>query len=228
LLTTGSTGAWPVAFKKESDMFEPVKSYLEHQGYEVYSEVVLPGGSRADIVGLDKHRTVCIEMKKTLSMDLIDQAIERKSCFAFVYLAIPERKSPLPRFVERIFRQHGFGILYVLDDGDVYEKRKPIYRRAFNKKFDPAYYLKPEQKIGVPGGTQGGGYVTDYSLMIRDVKRYLSRQTDWVELGQVLEHCEVRYSNPRSGLSKALRSFETDWCEVKKINHRLHVRMKPK
>lgn len=216
-----------MAFKKESDMFDPIKSYLERQGYEVYSEVVLPGGGRADIIGLDRHQTVCVEMKKSLSMDLIDQAIERKAYFAIVYLAIPERKGGLPRFIERIFREHGFGILHVLEDGDVYEKRKPLYRRPFSKKFESSRYLKPEHKVGVPGGTSGGGYVTDYGLMIRDVRRYLSRQADWVELGQVLQHCETRYANPRAGLSKALRSFEKDWCEVKKINRRLHVRMRP-
>lgn len=215
-----------MTFKTESEMFEPLKVYFEEKGYVVYSEVVLPGGGRADLVAADDKRIVCVEMKKSLSMDLIDQAIERKASFAYVFLAVPERKSYLPRFVERIFRKYGIGILYVTKGGQVYEKKAALYRRAFDKNVDIGSYLKPEQRNGIPGGSKGGGYVTEYSLMISRVRRYLERKNDWVELGKILEDCETHYSSPRSSLSKALRGYESSWCEMQVMNGRLHARAK--
>lgn len=215
-----------MSFKTESDMFEPLKAHFVESGYEVYSEVVLPGGGRADLVAADDKQIICVEMKKSLSMDLIDQVIERKASFAHVFIAIPDRKSYFPRFVDRIFRKYGIGVLYVTKNGRVYEERKSLYRRAFNKKVDIKSYLKPEQQTGIPGGSKGGGYVTEYSLMISRVKRYLEQKKDWVELGEILEHCEIYYSSPRSSLSKTLRGYESDWCETEVINGRTHARMR--
>lgn len=215
-----------MSFKTESDMFDPLKTHFEESGYEVYSEVVLPGGGRADLVAASDKQIICVEMKKSLSMDLIDQVIERKASFAYVFIAIPERKSYLPRFVERIFRKYGIGILYVTKGGRVYEKKAALYRRAFNKRTDIKSYLKPEQQTGIPGGSKGGGYVTEYSLMITRVKRYLEQKKDWVELGELLEHCEIYYSSPRSSLSKTLRGYESSWCELEVMNGRLHARAK--
>lgn len=215
-----------MTFKTESDMFEPLKKHFLEAGYEVYSEVVLPGGGRADLVAANDTKIVCVEMKKSLSMDLIDQVIERKASFAYVFLAIPERKTGFPRFIERILRQYGIGILYVMKDGYIHEERPSLYRRAFDKKTNIKSYLKPEQQTGIPGGSKGGGYVTEYGLMIKQVRRYLERKKDWVELGQILKDCETYYRSPRSSLSKALRGYEKSWCELEVMNGKLHARAK--
>lgn len=215
-----------MSFKTEADMFEPLRDYFEGAGYEIYSEVVLPGGGRADIVAANAQQIVCIEMKKTLSMTLIDQVIERKRSFAYVYIAIPERKVGFPRFLERIFRKYGIGILYVHSDGSIQTERAAVYRRAFDKKTDIRAYLKQEQKYALAGGSKGGGYITDYRLMIIRVRRYLEAKGDWIELREVLQHCETYYKSPVSSLSSALRQFESEWCEVETRNKKLHVRAK--
>lgn len=56
---------------KESELFEPVKEWLEEKGYEVFSEVSprYSGGKRADIIGRNSRAIAIVELKTTLSLE---------------------------------------------------------------------------------------------------------------------------------------------------------------
>jgi len=69
---------------KESDLFIPIKTYLEHQGYSVHSEV-----KNCDIVAKKDEEIIIIELKKNFSVDLLIQAVKRKEITHSVYVAIP-------------------------------------------------------------------------------------------------------------------------------------------
>lgn len=223
---------------KEADLYPPVKSWLEDSGYEVYSEVKLKhaGMKRADIVARLSPATTIVELKTTLSIDLVEQAFFWKRFAHYIYIAIPKRKKPLPTFIEKLLRDNKIGVLEV----DLKRlKLNPVvkipakYNRPIFKKYDWDDQLLPEHQTWVPGGSAGGGYVTTYRLTMQDVKTYLKRQRrfdkqndGWLMIKDILDHCETHYRNPKSSLSKALRTFEHEWCECKKEKGRLWFRYK--
>ena len=98
---------------KETDLYPPIKSMLESQGYEVKAEV----GS-ADVMAMrGDEPPVIVEMKTSFSLTLIHQAIERLKITDLVYVAIPEWKGRAgwKAFVANrtLCRRLGLGIITV-------------------------------------------------------------------------------------------------------------------
>ncbi|QNO15568.1 hypothetical protein HYG86_12705 [Alkalicella caledoniensis] len=73
---------------KETDLYLPIKAFLEGKGYTVKSEI-----KGCDIVASIDDDLVVIELKKGFTLDLVLQGVERKSITDYVYLAIPRPKS---------------------------------------------------------------------------------------------------------------------------------------
>jgi len=70
---------------KESDLYAPIKTFLEGQGYEVKSEV-----AGADVVACrGDEPPVIVEMKTGFSLALFHQGVARLSLTDAVYLAVP-------------------------------------------------------------------------------------------------------------------------------------------
>lgn len=75
---------------KETELYAPVKSLLEKQGYEVKGEV-----GKADIVAvrLDadgaEEEPIVLELKTAFSLSLFHQAVDRQSLTDLVYIAVP-------------------------------------------------------------------------------------------------------------------------------------------
>ncbi|MHB0875254.1 MAG: DUF2161 family putative PD-(D/E)XK-type phosphodiesterase [Anaerolineae bacterium] len=74
---------------KETDLYGPLRSFLEAQGYVVRGEV-----RGCDIAAAKGDDLVVIEMKLTLNVDLLIQAVQRKRLAESVYIALP---APLGR-----------------------------------------------------------------------------------------------------------------------------------
>lgn len=218
---------------KEVEMYPPVKQFLEEKGYEVYAEVARGWGhcKRADVVGYIAYSdcSCIVEMKTSLTMDLVQQAYEWTAQANYVYIAIPKRKKPIHPFLVKILSQYKIGVLQVGIGG--YEKVTVSVPAKFQRvpKHNKSWkdVLKPEHQTWVEGGNSGGGYVTDYKLTIDKVRSYLRFSSHrWVPLTEILEKCETHYSSPRSSLAKALREFEHEWCTSQVINRKLHFRYK--
>ncbi len=70
---------------KESDLYAPIKAFLEGQGYEVKSEV-----AGADVVACrEDEPPVIVEMKTGFSLALFHQGVARLALSDAVYLAVP-------------------------------------------------------------------------------------------------------------------------------------------
>ncbi len=72
---------------KESDLYEPLRAYLEGQGYAVHGEV-----RGVDVVARHRERPdeiVAIELKSRMSLDLVVQAAQRTELTDSVYVAVP-------------------------------------------------------------------------------------------------------------------------------------------
>ena len=105
---------------KETDLYPPVKSYLEAQGYEVKAEI-----GAADIVALRPgEEPVIVELKTRFSLALFHQGVERLALADIVYLAVPRgRGRAFQKALKanvKLARRLGLGLLTVrLSDGFV-------------------------------------------------------------------------------------------------------------
>lgn len=68
----------------ETDLYRPIYKYLDKQGYTVRSEVL-----NCDIAAVKDDDLIIIELKKSLNIILLAQAIERQKITDSVYVAIP-------------------------------------------------------------------------------------------------------------------------------------------
>jgi hypothetical protein len=101
---------------RESDLYPPVKAFLEAQGYEVKGEI-----GPADVVGLrDGDDMVVVELKRGFSLALVHQGIARLSVCDHVYLAVAKGKGrPWKKALREnvtLARRLGLGLLSVAPD----------------------------------------------------------------------------------------------------------------
>ena len=98
--------------KQESDMYAPVKAYLQAQGWEVKAEI-----KDCDAAAVLDGKLLAVEMKLTLNLDVILQGIERQSRADMVYLAVPKKGKAMasPRWKETmtLLQRLNIGLLVV-------------------------------------------------------------------------------------------------------------------
>jgi hypothetical protein len=210
---------------KEVELFKPIKQFFENRDYEVYSEVLFgQGGSRADVVAKQNNIISVIEMKTSLSLDLLEQANRWIHYAHYVYIAVPMPKDRhINEYARKCLIRDGIGLLVVdfnrnrfYYDNDeipmVWNKIDAKLCRKIINHWDK--YLTEAHKNTLPGGTKGGGYITPYKITIDGVKRCLKLHPEGLSLNELVKRVETHYSNPKQGLYQALTSFETDWCET--------------
>src|SRR5271166_630733 len=72
------------ALERETDLYGPVRAFLERQGYTVRSEVL-----GCDVAGRRGDDLVMVELKRALTTDLLVQATRRQRTTNSVYVAVP-------------------------------------------------------------------------------------------------------------------------------------------
>ncbi len=77
---------------KEYELFEPVRSLFEQEGYKVNAEV-----KDCDITAVKDGRLIIVELKRSLSVSLLSQALRRQKTGAEVYIAVPKPKRYSPK-----------------------------------------------------------------------------------------------------------------------------------
>ncbi|MCL2407717.1 MAG: DUF2161 family putative PD-(D/E)XK-type phosphodiesterase [Defluviitaleaceae bacterium] len=95
----------------EADMYKPVKDFFTGMGYTVNGEVL-----GIDICLQKDGVLTIIEMKKSLNMTLLIQAVDRQSVTGQVFIAVPRPLRPRhkdTKTVETILKKLGLGLIYV-------------------------------------------------------------------------------------------------------------------
>lgn len=93
---------------RETDLYPPVKSYLELQGYEVKGEV-----TGCDLVARrGDEAPVIVELKCQFSLALVYQGIDRQALSDDIYLAVPPLRTRQKQAV-RLCRRLGLGLMTV-------------------------------------------------------------------------------------------------------------------
>ena len=150
----------------ETALYEPVKRFLEGQGYDVKAEI-----GAADVVGVRcGDDPVIVELKTGFTLTLLHQAIARQAITDAVYVAIPHAAGRMALSALRnnlkLCRRLGIGLLTVrLDDGFVTPHLDPgPYAPRKSKQRASRLLREFARRAGDPntGGSPRGGIVTAY------------------------------------------------------------------
>jgi len=101
----------------ESDMYAPVKDYFTRRGYTVRAEV-----KDCDLVAERSGELAVVELKKSFSLKLVYQALERLYVTEQTYVAIPRPKSadtPEYKNMIRLVKRLELGLITVAMDSPV-------------------------------------------------------------------------------------------------------------
>ncbi|MEL6372345.1 MAG: DUF2161 family putative PD-(D/E)XK-type phosphodiesterase [Pseudomonadota bacterium] len=154
------------AATRETDLYPPIKAFLETQGYTVKAEV-----EGADVVAhRDGDEPVVVELKMQFSLALLLQAIERQRISACVYVAVPDKAGAPARKARRahmtLCRRLGIGLLSVrLSDGFVEPLLDPApYRPRVCKRRRGRMLREFHKRVGDPntGGSTRRMIMTAY------------------------------------------------------------------
>lgn len=115
----------------ETDLYFPVKLFLEKQGYTVKAEV-----KSCDVVGLrGEEPLVIVELKSALTLQLIYQAMDRLAMTETVYIAIARPKRSIAVNALRLCRRLGIGLLIISRSGSIEAAADPVpYQPQLNTK----------------------------------------------------------------------------------------------
>jgi hypothetical protein len=148
-----------VAALRETDLYPPVKAWLEAQGFEVKSEV----GAVDVMARRSDEDPVIVELKTGFTLKLLQQAVARQSVSDWVYVAVPRWSG---KAAWRMFKGNvglckrlGIGVLSVrIEDGHVQVHCDPAEFRPRKSKPRKGALLKEfDRRRGDPnaGGTRG-------------------------------------------------------------------------
>lgn len=151
---------------RESDLYGPVKAFLEGQGYAVKGEV----GALDVLAVRGDEPPLVVELKTAFSLTLLHQAVARQAITDLVYVAVPH---PAGRAGARALRANtglcrrlGLGVLSVrLPDGLVLAHADPGPYAARKQPRRQAALLREFQRLaGDPnrGGSVRRGLMTGY------------------------------------------------------------------
>ena len=167
---------------KESDLYLPLKRFLESQNYEVKGEV-----QDCDVLAVRGEEVpVVVELKLSFNLNVVLQAVERLSVTSKVYIGIPRRCGNLNRRrkqIIKLLRMLGLGLLAVdpdLETGSVDVLLDPgEYKPRKSKHRQESLLGEFMRRVGDPnlGGTdKRKGIMTAYRQRALAIARFLQNQ----------------------------------------------------
>jgi len=166
---------------KESDLYQPIKNYLQPLGFEVKGEI-----KDCDIVAKRGDQVIVIELKLSLNITLLLQAVDRFSVADNVYIAVPKQCTiykKQAKQVKKLIKRLGIGLIIV----DVQKTAQYVevvfdpqdYTPRKNKRKQSALLKEFEQRIGDTqkgGSTRAKAGLTAYRQRCIRVAQYLLTQ----------------------------------------------------
>lgn len=163
----------------ETDLYPPVKSYLQELGFETKAEI-----GPADVVACHPGKDpVIVELKLGFSLALLHQAVARQSLSDSVYVAVPRWRG---RAAWKTFKANvglckrlGLGVMSVdVEAGEVKVHAEPMaYAPRKSARRKATLLSEFERRVGDPnqGGTNGK-IVTAYRQEALRCAKYLAKQ----------------------------------------------------
>jgi hypothetical protein len=167
---------------KESDLYLPLKRFLQAQHYEVKGEV-----HDCDVVAIrGREAPIVVELKRALNLDVVVQAVERLSLTPKVYIAIPKQSSAFSsrrRHIVKLLRMLGVGLMLIdADHGRTYVEvllDPGEYRPRRSKSRQERLLGEFTKRVGDPnlgGSDRRTGIMTVYRQRSIAIARFLQQQ----------------------------------------------------
>lgn len=179
----------------EVELAEPVVGYFESLKHDVYQEVSI-GSNCADIVSVLGKIVTIIEVKRSLTIALLDQAYSWNRLANYVYIAVPRTRDKARYFAYRICRDYGIGVLIVdMKHKSITEKvPAQLHRKSEAKKILGA--LRPEHKTHCKAGSQWGQW-TPFQGTCRALCQ-LVKNSPGITLDEAIKSIKHHYSSNAS------------------------------
>lgn len=180
--------------EKEEDIGRIIIPWLESQEWEVFQEVRIGSFTdrRADIVCRRGSVIYVLELKKSFSLSLLEQAEYWTRYAHYVSVVVPRSKKRESRFSETVSARFGIGLIRVNQDF-VYESVRPEFRRrAFS-----GYWrtLGDQYKDSGNAGNSTQEYFTPFRNTVSNIKSFLRNHPN-ATLQQIVDNSSHHYSTP--------------------------------
>lgn len=150
---------------RESDLYAPVRDFLESLGYSVKAEI-----GDCDVAAVKDGMLLAVELKPTASLKLLMQAASRLGTADSVYIAVPADTPAVTKekaAFERLLRLLGVGLLLVdTVSGSVSAVLDPGEYRPRKRRTHKEFLLRQHAElVGDPntgGSRRRGGIMTPY------------------------------------------------------------------
>lgn len=164
---------------KESDLYPPLRRFLQAQGYDVKGEV-----RDCDVLAVrGDEAPVVVELKLRPNLDVILQAVDRLALTPKVYIGVPRRSRALDarrKRLVKLLRMLGLGLVAIgtggdgrvdvlLDPGEYRPRRSTHRRERLLAEFD--------KRVGDPnegGADRRKGVMTAYRQRALGIAAYLA------------------------------------------------------
>lgn len=163
----------------ESDLYPPLKQFLEAQGYEVKGEVLQCDLMAVHVAG----EPVIVELKLSLNLSVILQAVDRLSLSSMVYIGIPkEYKMARKRKAKilKLLKMLGLGLIVIdptiaTGSVDVIIDPKPYNPRHSKAKLNKLLgeFMTRQGDPNLGGSSTKHGRVTAYRQRAIVIAQYL-------------------------------------------------------
>lgn len=168
---------------KETELAE---RFIEYYGdnADVYFEVPI-GGRVCDIVVNRSPVIIAIEVKTSMNLDVLEQAIAKIGYANYVYIAVPSAKGRF--FIEDLCKQLGIGILYY--DKKLNHVRERVKAKLYRK------IAKPKLAEWMKANTAGSQStrITAFKHFVNELYRYLNTN-DGATYKQCFESIDKYYT----------------------------------
>ncbi|MDE0898504.1 MAG: DUF2161 family putative PD-(D/E)XK-type phosphodiesterase [Longimicrobiales bacterium] len=201
----------------EVDLYEPIKRFLEAQGYEVKGEI-----GACDIVAVRGNEgPVVVELKERLNLVLLLQAADRLQASDEVYVAFRIGKGQSATWrtkrkqVTSLLRRLGLGLLTVSSRGQVVPVLDPApYQPRANAGRRDRLLKEFAERVGDPeaGGSPSRKRLTAYRQDALRCARELAAE-DGLKLSVIRERADVERAGP------ILRDNHYGWFERVRTGH---------
>lgn len=185
----------------------------------MYQEVKnLRTGHRADIIAVKDELRWVIELKLSLSLRLIEQAVSWKKYAHFVSIAVPNWKRN--NFTLEICKHFGVGLLYGCD---LHEVLAPQRQDSPVLAATPLY---DKQKEFANAGNNSNSAYTPYKATMEQVLAYI-QANQGCKLKDIVDNVKTHYRTPataKSCISKSVKEGFGDYAKITVENNKYYLK----
>lgn len=225
----------------EEQLAQVAVTYLQEMGYDTYEEVHLGPGPRPDIVGLRGSVIAIVEVKRSMSLTLLNQMMHWRGQVHYVYGAIGAGRIGLA--ADRLCRQEGLGLWEVKSNVWGQNVVPSLKRVSLTCAIDARLYrhrtalwtldhirgaCNDHNRSGsawANAGSKAGGYWTPFAQTRRELSR-LVKKDPGKKMEEYLDAMDHHYSSTSSGkasLFDLIRRGILDEFEIRREGRSLQV-----